>query len=487
MITTRTIPALMACFALAFGCAGGDDPEQDTATEPDAVDDAVDVTAETDAVEDVVDEEVTTAACEGTESLNLEFLDPDEAAIEGVVVVLECGDDMHVEATSGTDGTVGFDNLNLSATPVDFTYIHDGVARTWLDAGGPARALPDPLSLTLGREEDPPMDTMVGDLVHQEDDSLILITTEGGGIDLTTDVRYEVETKAGTGLTMYAIEWRTTGTEGTPLGYQILTYDTPTGGADGPTVGPTTETLSTVDLTVTFNVDPDNSPIMQAWLPTDDPYSNRTIAGARLAGLTTDEDFLFFGLTTNWSGGFSSPTLTVAWIPEGLTAVEDLYPDLWLIDRERNSWAINRLPDDPSTWTSFTVNDMPGIPDTDMSAIDPFDRVIEVNWPDWTDAFQSYHIRLPESGGALFQDRYAWVVIVHPETESFSFPDLPWPDATGYDEALFPGITHRWGMSSRAYDADPYADYILYTDDAWGGDHYLGSMGDSRYRIEVPD
>ena len=42
-------------------------------------------------------------------------------------------------------------------------------------------------------------------------------------------------------------------------------------------------------------------------------------------------------------------------------------------------------------------------------------------------------------------------------------------------------------MSSRAYDADPYADYILYTDDTWADGHYVGSMGDSRYRIEVPD
>ncbi len=122
-----------------------------------------------------------------------------------------------------------------------------------------------------------------------------------------------------------------------------------------------------------------------------------------------------------------------------------------------------------------------------MTTVDPFDRLIEVSWPDWTDAFQSYHIRLPESGGALFQDHYAWVVIVHPETVSFSFPDLPWPEAMGYDEALFPGITHRWGMSSRAYDADPYADYVLYTDDTWAESHYVASMGDSRYRIEVPE
>ncbi|MBW2261285.1 MAG: hypothetical protein JRG91_04860 [Deltaproteobacteria bacterium] len=479
MITIRTTPALMVCIALAFGCAGGNDPEQDTATEPDAVDDAVDVAEEADAVEDVVDEEVA-VSCEGTESLNLEFLDPDDAAIEGVVVVLECGE-------SGTDGTVGFDNLNLSVTPVDFTYIHDGVARTWLDAAGASRSLPDPLSLTLGRADDPPMDTMYGDLVHQAEDTLILVTTEGGGIDLTRDVRYEVGTKAGTGLTLYAIEWSSTGTAGTPLGYQIITYDAPTGGADGPTVGPTTETLSTVDLTLTFNVDPDHSSIMQAWLPTDDPNSNRTIAGARLAGLTAAEDFLFLGLTMNWAGGFSSPTLTVAWIPEGLTAVTDLYPDLWLVDRERNSWAIFRLPDDPSSWTSFTVNDTPRIPGFDMAVIAPFDEIIEVQFPDWTDAFQSYHIRLPESGGALFQDSYSWTVIVHPETESFSFPDLPWPSATGYDEALFPGITHRFGVSSRAYDADPYADYVIYTDDEWGTNHYVGSMADSRYRIEVPD
>ena len=132
------------------------------------------------------------------------------------MVVLECGD-IHLEETSGTDGTVSFDGLNLSGAPVSFTYIHDDVARTWVGAGGPARTLPDPLSLTLGREDPATTVTMQGDLAHSAEDSLILVIVEGGYADITTEDRYEVDSLEGTGLALYALEWSTTGDVGTAL------------------------------------------------------------------------------------------------------------------------------------------------------------------------------------------------------------------------------------------------------------------------------
>ena len=106
--------------------------------------------------------------------------------------------------------------------------------------------------------------------------------------------------------------------------------------------------------------------------------------------------------------------------------------------------------------------------------------------PDWATFFVSYHIRLPESGGALFQDHYQWTVIVHPETRSFRFPDLPWPESMDYSDVLMSAGTLRFGYSARAYDADPFADYVLWTDDAWAETHHLASMGDSRYIIQRP-
>lgn len=498
MVNPRTILAWIACVALA-GCAGGGNGE-DTGTDADApvdmtegTDVPVDTEEDGDAVADPTDEDAPPAACEGSESFTLEFLDPDDAPLEGVEVVLVCGTDMSLEQTSGSDGRVTFEGLNLSATPVDFTYWYDddddekGVARTWLGAGGPARTLPDPLSLNLGREEEETLPTMTGDLVHSATDSYILVFVEGGGADVTQEDRYEVDTMDGTGLTLYAIEWTSTGAAGTPVGYQVLTYDTPTGGADGPTVGPCSSSLSTNSFTVTFDVDPENSSILAAELPTDEPFTNRLISGARLSGLDADEDFHFFGMTMNWSGGFSTPTVDVAWIPEGLTNVTEPYLAMWLVDNERNSWAIFPMPDDPTTWSTFTVNDAPTMGTLDMHTRLPFNTEIPVEPPDWAEMFMTYHLRLPDSGGAIFQETYQWVVIVHPETTSFRFSDLPLPSTVDHGDVLFSGITHRLGVSARAYDADPYADYVLYTDDTWAETHHLGSMGDSRYQMIVPD
>jgi hypothetical protein len=315
----------------------------------------------------------------------------------------------------------------------------------------------------------------------------MLVITESGSADITTDAEYSVETVEGTGLTMYVIEWTTTGVEGTPVGYQVLTYDAPAGGGTGPAAGPVDGTLSTIDLSIDFDVDPE-SQITSAWLPTDDPYTNRLISGVRMAGEDADEDFHFYGLTTSWTGGLAPANLEISYIPEGVTATTEQYNQLWLPDRERNSWAIYTLPDDHTTWGSaITVQDTPTMPD--LVPTDPVRfNTHEVTWtePDWAEFYMTFHLRLNDSGGALFQDSYQWTVIVHPETESFRFADLPFPEAMDYDEVLFSGLTLRLGYSARAFDADPYADYVLYTDDEWASAHHLASFGDSRYQMTGP-
>jgi hypothetical protein len=479
----RTLLALTACVALVAGCAKSD-KDEDTSTDT-AVDTSPDADA-TDTATDVEEEDAPPATCAGSETLNLEFLDPDEAPIEGVVVVLECGDDVHEEATSGADGTASFSGLNLSATPVDFTYIHDGVARSWVGAGGPARTLPDPLSLTLGRADPEPTVSMSGDLVHATDGSTMLVIGEGGYADLTTETRYTLDSLVGTGLVLYAIEWTTTGDVGTALGYQVVTYDSPTGGADGPTVGPVDGTLSSTSIDVTFDISTD-SQILDAWLPTDDPYSNRLISGFRVSGTDADDEFHFGGLTIDWENGFSAPTATVVWIPEAVSASTNHYNSLMLPDRERNSWAIFDMPDDPSSWAStLTVEDTPTLPGMDMYTPVEFDHEFTWTLPTWATFFMTFHLRLNDSGGALYQDQYQWTVILHPETTSLRFSDLPWPEGEDYEAVLFSGLTLRCGYSARAFDADPYDGYVLYTDDTWAEAHYLGSMGDSRYQLHAP-
>ncbi len=238
--------------------------------------------------------------------------------------------------------------------------------------------------------------------------------------------------------------------------------------------------------TESIDIDPE-SPMLTGYFPQESTLggSNRLISGARLTGTDTDGRFTFFGFTTNWSGGFSTPDITVAWIPEAFSLVDEYRPDFWITDQDRNMFATFLMQGQPDTWTSFTVHDLPDMSTFDTDIVIPFDFDVPVRFPDWTAATLNYHIRTSSAYGALSQDNYQWTVLVHPETATFSFADLPWPTGGNMDIVL-PSTTLFFGVVARCYDADPYAGYVIWTDDAWAEAHYTATLGDSRYRIARP-
>jgi hypothetical protein len=36
------------------------------------------------------------------------------------------------------------------------------------------------------------------------------------------------------------------------------------------------------------------------------------------------------------------------------------------------------------------------------------------------------------------------------------------------------------------YDEDPFAGYVAFIDDEWGETHYIGTAGNSQFRIQAP-
>ncbi|MFH1435405.1 MAG: hypothetical protein ABIJ56_06785, partial [Pseudomonadota bacterium] len=155
MMKKTVLSLFIGLFAVVPACADGGG-EEDTGTDFDVVqeDMAMDPDADADGpVGDMPDvapdaadvgpeAELPPVHCSGSDTLRIEFKDLDENTVEGIPVALKCGDDQF-EATSNGSGQVSFDNLDLAAVPVDFTYIHDNMARSVVGLGG-ARTVPDP-------------------------------------------------------------------------------------------------------------------------------------------------------------------------------------------------------------------------------------------------------------------------------------------------------------------------------------------------------
>jgi hypothetical protein len=496
--------SILACLAVALvalGCGGGGggDDGRDTATDPDvtgdtAMDTSPEVTVDTladtapevteDTIEDAVEEELP-ASCEGDDSLVLEFLYPDGSPVAGVPAALSCLGEQRT-APSGPGGLVTFGNLDLSHT-VDFTFVHESTAYTVVGAGG-TRELPEPLTFVVDDPEaaEPDPVPMEGDIVRSTADSWVAIASYAPHWVQTQQDRYEVYTPEETDLTLVAIEYTSDGDTAVPLGYLIVDYDAPTGGADGPTLDFTSPdgTLDSVEVTVDYDLVAD-SPLTDFVLPVDaGAHSTRLSTGLRIVGYDELDRFMMYGLTMSWTSG-TSDVLDVAYIAEGVTASTSIAGELILEDEDRNYLYLHNLSTDPATWTSVTVHDLPQLPGLDVSTPVYFATEIPVSFPSWTDAVMQYHIREQGFWGVLdMSEEMRWNVTVHPETASFTFDDLPWPDSVAWEDVL-PPASYRFGAIASHYEDDPYVDYRLW-DDEWSDANWFGFGNDSRYRIITP-
>ena len=493
MMKKAALALFVGLFAVVSACADAGDEvdtgtdfdvvQEDMAMDPDAdgpVGDIPDVTPDGTDVEP--EGELPPVHCSGSDTLRIEFKDFDENTVEGIPVALKCGDDQF-EATSDSSGLVSFDNLDLAAIPVDFTYIHDNRARSFVGLGG-ARTVPDPLPIIVGEEEDPPTTQMRGDTVHNEEGSWVVITTDFA-YRLTTEDRYEVRTGIGTDLPMSILEYTTTGPVATPIGYAFTRYDTPETGVDGPEANAPAYTFTNTSLRLDYDLRT-GSPLSERLLSSDeDTYPNRLYTGVRIWGGDDQDNIWICGLTTQWATTETADTLHVAYAPAGLSEATDVYASVLLLDPSYMYYVNVQLPDDPSTWPeAIDVHDTPEIPGASTPVAIGFDEPITVDYPEWASTI-SYHIRSSSSAGVMGDPLYMWTVRTHPETGSFKFSDLPWPSTVEYSSVLMP-VTTFIGIVGIAYDADPYEGYVLWTDDEWGTDHYLSVGVDSRFLFERP-
>jgi hypothetical protein len=478
-------------------CGGGGGGGEDTATDTTA-DTTVDTTADTPEdteSEDVAGEEAP-PSCTGTDTLTLEFLDQGDGPVEDVVVALRCRDEQ-VEATSGADGRVTFEDLNLADNTVDFTFVFDGSATSMLGAGGD-RPLPEVMTFWLGSLIPADMHEVSGDVVHSVTDSIVILLMDYW-FNVQTSDRYIVQsTTGGTDLPMSVFEY-TVDTEGaaTVLGYSYSTYDTPDTGIDGPAAAASSSaTIHTATLELSYDIRT-GSPLEIVQPPTDEwTYSSRVTNGARIFGTrgtgATHREWIA-GLTTSWTEGDPSDTLGFAWAEEGLTPAEQVAANVLVMDRSYRCYSMTVLPSEPTTWTTATIRDVPELPGFSTSAASPWDSEIEVVPPDWgTDHLLVYYHLRPSGAAPIFGSPPAlWTVVPNPEVASFRFSELPWPSSIPM-ATIIPSMGSLYvGAGVQGFDADPFEGYVGWTDLEWGsyatlGGHFTGGALDTRFRIENP-
>jgi hypothetical protein len=480
----------IACFILTLSfaafasCASSENPV-DTTGDPDVTPDNPIETPEADIPDVPVDEIVgdeTPSGCSGSDTLHLAFKDTQGDPVEGIPVALRCAGAIS-EAVSDASGTASFSNLDLAAVPVDFTYVHEGKARTILGLGG-SRTVPDPFPITVGEVPTEDNRRMSGNVTHAQSGSYVLITSGADATVAMQDV-YEMRSPMGTGLPMSVLEFTSTGSVATPIGYSLIEYDYSSTDTTGPDATAASTTFQTASVQLNYDIRP-GSPLEQRAAAADTGTStNRTYTGLRLWAADASDHAWIVGLTTSWTMGSNTDTLVFTWAPSGMAGAAEYYPGALIYDPNYMYYASLQLPDDPSTWSSsYTIHDLPRIPEATPSTPVPFDQVFNVEHPDWARTV-SYHIRLSGSAGVVGDVDFMWTVLIHPEIMYFSFSDLPLPSSVQPSD-IVPSLNPYLGVSAVAYDADPYENYVLWTDDQWASNHYQSAGIDSRYHIQPP-
>jgi hypothetical protein len=476
---------MAVCASWILGCDGettqSDDGGQDPDLTEDVQPDQQDVDAQDIPAEDVVTDDTTPVSCAGSETLTLQFSDYEGNPVSGIPVALKCGTDVF-DTTSDAGGLASFGSLDLSNT-MDVTYIYDRMARSILGLAG-TRTVPDPLPLTVGEPPEETVMIMRGGVTHNQTDSIVIVTSDVDA-DITRVDRYELRSTLGTGHPMSVLEYTTTGTTATPVGYSLMTYDFTAEGSPGPDVSAAAATFETKTVMLDFDLRSD-SPLRNRLLASDEEvYPNRLIAGIRIWSADAEDRAWLAGLTTNWNKGDTQDTLEVAWMQSALDAADSVYPSALILDPNYMYYISLSLPDDPGSWpSSFTVHDTPQIPGLSPTTPIPFDHAITVDHPGWARTI-GFHIRLSSGSGVLGNADFVWSVVTHPETGSFSFASLPWPSGVPYSDVI-PNLTLFVGVTGVAYDADPYDGYILWTDEEWYSQHFQSYGVDSRFLIEGP-
>jgi len=493
---------MMAAVLFAPGCGdgnGGDedadaqpdtDAAEDTLPDPDAAEEPADVPQE-DGIEDPAEEEAP-ETCSGSDTLTLEFVDGDENPVEGVAVALRCLSEVS-EATSGSDGRVSFDNLDLAATPVDFTYVYWEKAFSVVGMGGDT-PIPNPLQISLDLVTEDLTVNMQGDAVHSTPGSMIMLVSYTSWFNVITGDRYTIRSGLGTDLGLTAYEFVYEGDDVNLLAYSYQTYDLPSAGMEGPVVAPSASAdIRTRTVQLDFDLAP-GSPLQDKVISRIEPIALAT-SGAVPAGYDSFDNMMSAGLTTSWVEGETSDTLEISWAQDGVDVIVTNLSLLLINDLDFTAAFRMMLPQDPADWEdSYTVHDVPEIPGQEPEVPLTFDQTIDVAHPDWAAPYSvmSYNIRLSGIQPSFGIAPYRWCVTVHPDVDSFSFADLPLPSTITYDD-LFMGSSMWTGVAVVSYDEDPVQDAELVANSRcglaysnFGPNFFKAAASDLRYEIETP-
>ncbi len=477
----RTLMPAIAAAALLAACGTSSDRNDDGRADPDAPPDTAPDTAE---------EEPPPAECAGSESISFTFIE-DDAPVAGLPVTVTCGEDVQ-EGTSGTDGRVTFGGLNVTARPVDVTWVHDTAATTWLAYGG-ARGAPADMEIDITDSD--PQEGWVpfsGDVVHDDADSIMIVSGPMGATSARGGDPYDRRAPDGaTGLPIAFLEYTASAGTATPIGFTETTFDTPASGGDGPVAdADASAVFDTVAVTLGFDLTP-SSPVHDRQVAEDGPlYMTRQFFGLYLhdvyedAGGTDVDYSVQVGITTQWTRGTASDDLVMSYVPAAITG--EAVPSV-IVSDHNGYWFTTKYPGWPIA-DGATI-DMPDVPGLGGGA-DPavpltMEDDIVVTYSDWA-AIEVVTLYLSTGFGAFNTDA-RWSVLVPPEGATFRFADLSLPASVSPGDLLPSGTTAPQiflSVGGIEADGDPFEGYQGWTTDGWWDDRYSGRAVDGRHLFE---
>ncbi len=477
----RTLLPAIAAAVLLAACGTSSDRNDDGRADADAPPDTV---------PDVAEEEPPPEECAGSESISFTFIE-DDAPVEGVLVTVACGEDVQ-EAASGTDGSVTFGGLNVSARPVDVTWVYETAATTWLAYGGPRGA---PADMEIDLTDSDPQEGWVpftGEVVHDDADSIMIVSGPMGATSARGGDRYDRRAPGGgTGLPIAFLEYTSSAGTATPIGFAATTFDTPASGGDGPAADADAGAVfDTIAVTLAFDLAA-ASPVHERQVAEDGPlYMTRQFFGLYLYDLYedaggTDVDYsVQVGITTQWTKGTTSDDLVLSYVPAAITG--EAVPSV-IISDHNGYWFTTKSPDWPIT--DGATLDMPDVPP--LGGVDDprtpltMEDEITVAYADWA-AIEAVNLYLSTGFGA-FNTEVRWSVIVPPEGATFRFADLHLPGTVSPGDLLPSGTTAPQvflSVGGIEADGDPFEGYQGWTTDGWWDGRFSGRAVDGRYLFE---
>jgi hypothetical protein len=478
--------ALFALIVSLFtlGCDTNVDPvgPGDGAEDPDAeVPEDVDMDEEggPEIETDPAEEEEPVLPCTGGESLTLLYLDLEGNPVPDLAVALDSGGRI-LEGTTDAAGSVTFEGLDFCNVPVHVTCVGENYAYTLTDIGAMG-FVPDPLPITLEVINwviIPEMRSLSGNVVHSESGSNMIFSIPGTTRPVAGD-RYEfLFGLVGTNLHMSVMEYRGEPEARVPIGYALLSYDTPAEGVDGPDVEPQPAEFQIASVRLEYDISPD-SPFHEPRLT--DPMQE----GIFMRPGYNHEDMWNVGFQTAWTRGEGFDTLEAAWTEEAMSEAVDpnFEVNVWAYHGDgKPLWEKLKLPENPDAWDSVTVHDAAEYANAEQSR-DP----AEAEAFDFEFSIDVHSSLQVVRHMISAYDKY-WHVEGPAQRSTVSFASLPWPSSIDRSEFFANPDLQSMDLilEAASFDQDPFNNYVRWSTGQWRYRHYKSVTWALSYHLQLP-